>query len=168
MRYQQSTQTPNELFDIHLPQLTFSELKILLYIIRQTYGWTYKNGKRKKRDRITHKLFHQKTGVSIRSIPSTIQSLITKHLIQVSNYQGDLLHSPDTRKGKVCIYYAPCFDSYAKNDTKVCKKVQLPLQNIGDNKTNKTKLIGQKHVQHNESRMSDFQRLQEILANRKV
>ncbi|QHI38060.1 hypothetical protein IMCC3317_34440 [Kordia antarctica] len=166
MQYQQTTQTPNELFDIHLPQLTFSELKILLYIIRQTYGWTYKNGKRKKRDRITYKQLHHKTGVSIRSIPSTIQSLVTKHHIQITNYQGDLLHTPDTRKGKVCIYYAPCFESYAKNNTKVCKKVPQDVQNSRYNKTKETKLIGQKNFQHNPSRMSDIQRLQEILANR--
>jgi hypothetical protein len=168
MRYQQTTQTPNELFDIHLPQLTFSELKILLYIIRQTYGWTYKNGKRKKRDRITHKQFHQKTGISIRSIPSTIQSLVTKQLIQVTNYQEDLLHTPDRRKGKVCIYYAPSFVTYAKNNIKMCKKVQQPVQNIGDNKTKETKLIGQKDFQQKGSRISDFQRLQEILSNHKT
>ena len=48
MTYKQTTQVPNELFDIHLPDLTFSELKILLFIIRQTYGWRLKNGNRKQ------------------------------------------------------------------------------------------------------------------------
>ena len=48
MEYQKTTHVPNELFDTYLPKLSFSELKILLYIIRQTYGWKLKNGKRKQ------------------------------------------------------------------------------------------------------------------------
>jgi hypothetical protein len=36
MNYRQTTQIPNVIFDVHL--ISFSELKILLYIIRQTYG----------------------------------------------------------------------------------------------------------------------------------
>ena len=120
MNYQKTIQVPNEVFDTCLPELTFSELKILLYIIRQTYGWTLKNGKRKQRDRITYKLFHQKTGVSIRTIPIAIQSLIVKHLISVTDYQGNFLHSPNLRKGKVSIYYAPWFERCAKKDSNLC------------------------------------------------
>ena len=33
MHYKQTTQTPNELFDVQLTKLTFSELKILMYIM---------------------------------------------------------------------------------------------------------------------------------------
>ena len=165
MRYVKTTQVPNELVDIHLTELTVSELKVLLYIIRQTYGWQLKNGKRKQRDRITYNLFHQKTGVSIRSLPSTIQSLITKHLITVTDYGGNKLHTPEQRKGKVGIYYAPCFATYAESDKKVCSLKQKGVQNIPYNKTNSTKLTGQKHF-HQKGRISDWQRMEQIIQSR--
>jgi hypothetical protein len=166
MRYQKTTQVPNELVDIHLTKLTFSELKVLLYIIRQTYGWKQKNGKRKQRDRITYKLFNSKTGISIRALPGTVQSLITKHLITVTDYQGNRLHSPEQRKGKVCIYYAPCFNTYAENDKKVCTFRQKGVQNRPYNKTNNTKLKRQKSFQQ-KGRVSDWERMQQIIQSRK-
>jgi hypothetical protein len=39
MTYKHTTQVPNILFDTHLRELTESELKILLIVIRQTIGW---------------------------------------------------------------------------------------------------------------------------------
>ena len=166
MQYKQTTQTPNELFDVHLNKLTFSELKILLYIIRQTYGWVLKNGKRKSRDRITYSQFHTKTGVCLRSIPDAIQSLIIKQLISVTDYDGNMLHYPNQRKGKTRIYYTPCFTSYAKNDKKIGKNRHLPMQNRAYNKTNGTKLTRQ-NKESQFKRKSDWQRMQEILNNRK-
>lgn len=166
MKYQQTTQIPNIVFDEHLSQLSFSELKILLYIIRQTYGWKLKNGKRKKRDRITYKFFHQKTGISIRAIPSAIQSLITKQLITVTDYHGNLLHSPEQRKGKVSIYYAPHLTWYAETNRKVCKKLQQPMHNRVYNKTNGTKLKRQRDFQQR-GKVSDWQRVQDILQSRR-
>ena len=41
------TQTPDEVFDVLLPVLSGAELKVLLYIIRRTFGW------RKDADRIS-------------------------------------------------------------------------------------------------------------------
>ena len=162
MRYQKTTQVPNEVFDIYLTDLTFSELKILLYVIRQTYGWQLKNGKRKKRDRITHNLFKQKTGLSRRVITDVIQSLITKHLITVTDYKGDKLHTPEQRKGKVGIYYAPYFITYAESSKKVCSKDHQPVQNKVYNKTNSTKLNRQKSIQQNR-KISDMERILQIL-----
>jgi len=162
MNYKKTTYVPNEVFDIYLPDLTFSELKILLYIIRQTYGWKLKNGKRKQRDRITHSLFHQKTGISRRAIPGAIQSLIIKQLILVTNAKGIKLHLPEQRKGKVSIYYTPCFARYAETTQKVCTKQHQPMQKRGYNKTKTTKLIGQKQFEQ-KGRVSDKERLQQIL-----
>ena len=169
MTYKQTTQVPNELFDIHLPDLTFSELKILLFIIRQTYGWRLKNGNRKQRDRITHGQFSTKTGLSRRIISETIQSLIIKHHIQVSDYDGNLLHQPKLRKGKVGIYYTPLFQTYAEKNKKVCKKKHIPMQNRVYNKTNNTKLKEQKEFKKDErttKRISDSERIQQILHSR--
>ena len=164
MQYKHTTQVPNELFDKQLPHLTHSELKLLLFIIRKTYGWQLKNGKRKQRDRITHSQFVQGTGTSRRSLPSTIQSLVLKHLIQVTDVRGRLLHTPESRKGKVGIFYAPLFISSAREGTNLCKREQKPVQNGIHNKTNRTKLKGQKDYR----RQSDWERLQEIITRREL
>jgi phage replication O-like protein O len=165
MRYQKTTQVPNEVFDRYLKELSFSELKVLLYIIRQTYGWQLKNGKRKPRDRITHNQFQTKTGLSRRVITDVIQSLILKHLISVTDYQGDKLHTPEQRKGKVGIYYAPCFMAYVEKSNKVCRQQHKPVQNREHNKTNSTKLKQQKRSLQ-KSRVSDWERMQQILQSR--
>lgn len=163
MLYRRTTQVPNELFDIQLSQLTHSELKIILYIIRQTYGWKLKNGKRKSRDRISHSQFITKTGISRRIISQTIQSLILKQLVRVTDYQGNLLHTPEARKGKVGIYYAPCFRSCVNESTRVGKGKHIPRQTGAYNKTKEPKLKGQKRF----SRISDANRISEILEQRK-
>ena len=165
MNYQQTTQIPNVIFDVHLTQLSFSELKILLCIIRQTYGWVTKKGKRKKRDRITHGQFQTKTGLSRRIISQTIQSLIIRQLIRVTDYHGTLLHYPHERKGKVGIYYAPHIPACADNNTKVGKQEHQPMQNKVYNKTNGTKLKRQKNTSQTK-RISDWNRMQEILQKR--
>jgi phage replication O-like protein O len=162
MNYQQTTQTPNIIFDTYLTQLSFSELKILLYIVRQTYGWKTKDGKRKKRDRITYGQFQSKTGLSRRIISQTIQSLISQQLISVTDYQGTSLHYPNERKGKVSIYYAPSIQTCAIKSTNVCKHKHIPVQNMVYNKTNSTKLTRQKTFEKT-TRQSDYERVQELL-----
>lgn len=161
MKYQKTTQIPNELFDIQLTILSFSELKILLYIMRQTYGWITKNGKRKERDRITHGQFNTKTGLSRRIISQTIQSLILKQLIRVTDYQGTLLHTPEGRKGRISIYYSP-MQTCADESINICKNKHQRMHNRVYNKTNNTKLKRQKNLS-TQTRMSDGQRLQELL-----
>lgn len=165
MNYQQTTQIPNNLFDTYLPNLNFSELKILLYILRQTNGWIYKNGKRKERDRITHSQYSSKTGLSRRIISETIQSLIDKKLIKVTDYGGNQLHTPKERKGKIGIYYASCLQSYAEYDKKISKITPKPMQNRVYNKTNLTKLKRQKSFSSS-SKKSDWERIQEIMINK--
>jgi hypothetical protein len=166
MNYQKTTQTPNLVFDVYLTQLSFSELKILLYIIRQTYGWVNKKGKRKERDRITYGQFQSKTGLSRRIISQTIQSLIVKQLIRVTNYNNNLLHYPENRKGKVCIYYSPSLQTYALNNTKVGKQKHQPMHNRVHNKTKETKLKRQKNYSQFNNQ-SDLKRIQEIIELKK-
>jgi hypothetical protein len=84
MIYQQSTQVPNVVFDKLLATLTFGEFKVLMVIIRQTYGWIdQRTGKRKTRDRISHGQFMQKTELSRRMVSKTVNSLLSKGLICV-------------------------------------------------------------------------------------
>lgn len=160
MRYKQTTQVPNEVFDQHLSKITFAELKLLLIIIRQTYGWKTNKGKRKQRDRITYSQFQAKTGLSRRVITQTVQTLLVKHLITVTAKNGDLLHSPDDRKGRTCIYYAPLFTTCADNSRKVCTYRQNGMHNRVHNKTNTSKLKETKGVL---GKQSDKERIMEIL-----
>jgi hypothetical protein len=139
--YRYTTQVPNELFDKLLSSLTFCELKVYLFIIRKTHGFVLKNGKRKERDRISHSQFIKATGISRRNLPITIQSLVTKRLISVSDYEGNSLSNSEDRKGKMYIYYAP-----------LCSLKQKPVQVGQHNKTKQTKL----------KRKSDWERVKEL------
>lgn len=138
MIYQQTTQVPNAVFDKLLTTLTFSEFKILMIIIRQTYGWIdQRTGKRKNRDRITHSQFMQKTELSRRMVSQTIQSLVSKGLIGVFDQLGKQLNSGDERTGRTHLYYSP---TCAQNDTDLCNFQQQPVHSNAHNKTNPTKI----------------------------
>ncbi|MBL7822579.1 MAG: replication protein, partial [Saprospiraceae bacterium] len=77
--YKQTTHVPNEVFDKWLAILTESEIKILLVIIRQTYGWIDRyTGRRKLRDRITRTQFMMKAGLSARIVSKTLNSLLKR------------------------------------------------------------------------------------------
>jgi len=150
--YKQSTQIPNHILDKFLPLLTEAELKIILVIIRQTLGWIIKaTGKRKHRDRISNSQFQQKTGMSKRIITKSIQTLITKELIEVTDRKGNLLSEPLLRKGKKWLYYAVHFKACcsAQKDIK-------PVHETNHNKTNKTKLTYQKGRQNQLLRIGEI------------
>jgi phage replication O-like protein O len=129
------TQVPNEIFDTHLQYLTLAELKLLLVVIRQTMGWVYKKtGKRKMRDRISHLQFIRKTKLSRKIISKSLQSLVAKGLIVISDCRGNLLDSPYKRKGRSYLYYS--FQPvYLKPGT--CAKSSIrPVQESQFNKRN--------------------------------
>ena len=81
------TQTPNEVFDILLNMLNGSELKVLLYIIRRTFGFKKEsdnislnqivNGIEKKDGSIQD----YGTGLSMQSVKNAIKGLTEKHVI---------------------------------------------------------------------------------------
>lgn len=107
MIYQQTTQFPNSLVDTHLPNLTESEVKMILVILRQTNGWVDKTtGRRKTRDWISHGQFMKKTGLCRRVISKSLQSLVEKNLIQITCKHGNTLHKPEDRKGVTKMYYS--------------------------------------------------------------
>lgn len=107
MIFKQTTQVPNVVFDKYLPILTESELKILLVIIRQTYGWVDKRTqKRKVRDRISYNQFIQKTGLSRRVISKSVQRLTDKGLINTTCQNGKLLPCVADRRGRLSIFYS--------------------------------------------------------------
>jgi|WetSurMetagenome_2_1015567.scaffolds.fasta_scaffold1039131_1 hypothetical protein len=102
-----TTPVPNAVFDKHLKELKLAELKVLLIIIRQTLGWEDKRTKseRKELDWISNNQLALKTGSSKRAINDAIQVLTKKNLIDVLSQSGDLLDSPDKRKGQQKLFY---------------------------------------------------------------
>jgi len=85
-----STPVPNCLFDEILPSLKPAELKILLIIIRQTYGWIDPRfpKKRKQSDWISQSQFQHKTGLSRKAVSSALASLIRRKLVRVYDACG--------------------------------------------------------------------------------
>ncbi len=108
------TPIPNTLFDKYLAVLKPTETVVLLTIFRQTVGWIDGNGGRKKRDWITGYQFQLKTNLSDKTISSAIDSLVKKRLIKVTDFNGNVLETPEQRRGKLRIFYAPYFKPSVK------------------------------------------------------
>lgn len=137
MIFKQTTQVPNILFDQYLSKLTESELKLLLVVIRQTYGWIdKKTGGRKTRDRISHSQFIKKTGLSRRVISKALQNLVDDRLIKITCHSGKVLHTTKDRRGKTNLFYSLNMCTKRQRHvhiaTKTCAK-------YAHNKTNYTK-----------------------------
>lgn len=109
MNIEKTTPVPNMVLDAYLMKLNNTELKVLLVIIRQTYGWINpKNPRQRKEfDRITIETFVKKTGCSRRSVSSAIEKLIQDSLIDVLDYFGNKVPEAKKRKGKSYLYYKP-------------------------------------------------------------
>ena len=88
-RFPTYTQVPDEVFDVLMPDLTETELKCLLYIIRRTFGF------KKDRDPISTKQFtdgivtrdgrqlDRGTGLSNKGVWSGLKGLEEKHIVEV-------------------------------------------------------------------------------------
>lgn len=72
------TQTPNDLFDHWLPHLGEIELKVLLVILRKTFGWHKKD----LRDRISLSQLEKLTGSTPSNILKAVSFLVSKGLIE--------------------------------------------------------------------------------------
>jgi hypothetical protein len=119
-----TTPVPNILFDHYLKELKLAELKILLVIIRQTFGWTdhCSQSKRKEKDWISNSQLAMKTGCSQRAINEAIQALVHKKLIDVLSFSGDVLDAPEKRRGQQKLFYRPAnaISSHVGNEGKNC------------------------------------------------
>lgn len=106
MGYIYRTNVPNTVFDEHLKNLGYAELKVLLVVIRQTYGWKDKRTNSYKRwDWISQQFFVKKTGLSARAVSTAISKLLIKQLILVKNKQGRLLFQKQERRGEAKLYF---------------------------------------------------------------
>ncbi len=103
--YACTTQVPNALFDQRMRDLTLSELKVLLLVIRQTWGWVAdKSGRRKTRDWLSCSRIEARTGLSKRAISMAIEALVKRGLLVVTSGRGDILISARDRRGKTRLY----------------------------------------------------------------
>ena len=140
MEYKKATIVPNIIFDVHLPTLSFGEIKVLMAIVRQTYGWVSQfTGKRKERDRISHSQFIKKTGLSRRVVSTSLASLSKKELILITDTKGNDLLASDKRKGRTYLFYAlkPVQIATPTN----AENATQPVQKSAHNKTNYSKII---------------------------
>ena len=144
------TKTPNIVFDQLLPVLSYAELKVLLVIIRQTYGW------RKQKDRITYSQFENKTKLSRRVISDTIKSLSAKGFITVTDRAGNELNTPKDRQGRYFLFYAA---TCAANSRDMCNLQQQHMQNMEHNKRNYNK--------RNETKENNAEQIGKIIAEMK-
>lgn len=107
MNYIHHTNVPNNFFDEYLKNLGYAELKVLLVIIRQTYGWKdKKTGGYKRWDWISQRFFVRKTGLSARAVSTAISKLMYKRLILVKNEKDRLLFHEIERQRASKLYFS--------------------------------------------------------------
>jgi len=159
MHYQQTIQIPNEIIEaIPTLKLSGSEVKLLLIFYRATWGW------HKKRDRLTFSELIKRTGLGHRIISTSIQSLISKKLLNVTDYQRNELNTPLERKGKLYLFYTPLRLNTALLDTNHSTNKHQLMQKQKHNKTNVTKpIVTGNKVHQGTKRISDTERYQQIL-----
>ncbi len=137
------TSTPNFIFDKLQPKLKPSEFSIVMVIVRQTYGWyDSKRRSHKKRDWISHRLFHEKTGLCHKTISSVIDVLSEKNIIRTSNAQ-DIELDKQARKFANKVYY------------ELIEKPIIKLSKVSEEAKRKVKFL------------TDAERIAEILANKR-
>ena len=130
----QSTQVPNNLFDVLLKTFSEKELKVLLVVIRQTLGWVDSKGNRKRRDWISQKYFRNKTGLSGKAVSQAIELLVNRNLMVATTAQNKILTSSVSRRGQDRIYYE-CSALLLKNVHKLTENTsQDPRKNSHNTK----------------------------------
>ncbi len=142
-----TTPVPNDFFS-YLPQLTDSEIRVLLLVIRQTCGWkNARTQERKSRDRMTYDYIIKKTGLYRTILSSTIQSLVYLKVLVITDYEGTILDTAEKRKGKHSLFYQ--FQPVRNFDTTCTELRTTPIRNLEHNKrnTNKKKLIQKENLE---------------------
>ena len=96
--------------------------------------------------------FIQKTGLSKRAITKSLQSLVNKSLIQITDYDGTILRLAKSRKGKSYLYYSFVQPAHFATSTSA-QKALTPAHKRAHNKSNmkkeketKEKLQFAKHI----------------------
>jgi hypothetical protein len=95
---QGTTPFPNVLLDTVRPRLKGSEWNLLCVIVRQTYGWSEGQGRRKQSDWLTHQQIKRRTGLASASICRAIETLVKGNLIVVRDNVGRELRTAAERR----------------------------------------------------------------------
>jgi len=105
--YKNTTQVSNVLFNDLLKTVSFSQLKVLLTIIHKTVGQVDKKdtSKRKERAWISQKLFSMCTSLSGKAVSKAIEELVVLGYIEVTNQEGELMHTKEKRRRAMKLYY---------------------------------------------------------------
>ncbi len=93
-----TTPFPNFLLDKVMPRLTDTEWRVLVVIVRQTFGWSIAPGVRKKADWLSHFQLKQRTGRQSAAISRAIAILVRSGLIAVRDMRGRPLYTPEMRR----------------------------------------------------------------------
>lgn len=133
MRLNKTTPVPNVFFDKQIGNLSGSAVRVYLKIVRNVLGWRDENNNVKQRDWISHSQF-EKTGLSNRSVTNGIQELLEQHLIQVSDYTGNDLSNPITRKKAKRVYYSLVLENQGKTTFNNAKTKEIPPQELHSTK----------------------------------
>jgi len=122
------TQVPNVLFDEWLTRLSDVELRVLMVVIRQTFGWVdAPTGRRKTEDWLSQSYIMEKTGRGRARISVAIKRLVDElHLLEAVNSKGKHLDAPDRKSNFGKIFYRSTlrvpelslFDAVSKKKTR--------------------------------------------------
>lgn len=101
-----TTQVPNIIIDRYMNKLSDTELRILLIIVRKTFGWIEdkETGMRKTEDWISRSQLQVFSGRHTQAVSAAIQTLQQLGLIEIRDSHGSLLKTPEERRGKRLFY----------------------------------------------------------------
>lgn len=161
--YKRTTQTPNILFDQLLKELTETELKVLLTVIRKTIGQSepYNSYKRIKRAWLSQRLFCLCTGNSARAVSSAIDTLSRKRYIIVTDEDKNVLNTKSKRRGASRLYYESNFFKQEPAPVSCELTYHNAVKNSHTIKLNETKESCYNRSQCTQ-RLTDSERLQQI------
>ena len=151
MSLKNTTPIPNEFFE-YIPTLTHAEIRVLLVVLRQTYGWKdFKTGQRKLKDKLSYNFLIKKTGLYRTVLTLTIKTLVDKNILLITDFKGKALINAEDRKGKRILYYQ--FKPIRNSDTTY---MQLQTEPVRNSEHNKRKTIKNKNLQSNIKNIEDL------------
>jgi phage replication O-like protein O len=96
-----ATPVPNLVIDDLMPRLRDTEFRLLLVVLRQTWGW------HKERDWLTHSQLKRRTGRSSAALSKAISVLVRANLILVRNRAGQILDTAvERRREQASLYFS--------------------------------------------------------------
>ena len=99
---------PCAVIDEVMPTLKDTELRVLLVVIRQTWGWRGTDGKPKERDWLSHRQLKERTGRASEAVSASIDALVRRGLLCVQNEHGtELSGTRERRNAQGRLYYQP-------------------------------------------------------------